>query len=586
MSKKLKKGLSVLLTLIMMFSMFAGLKMTSHATAEIIANGTCHTSLYGGTPDGYVEWSLDSEGTLMITGNGSMVEKDDAWTNYWEAYSDNIKKVIVGEGVKRISSGAFKYCKNLTDVQLPNSLERIESRAFFVCESLVSIIIPKNVKYISDDCFSWCPKLEEVTFLCTEPEYVDATIFYESPNVKKINVPENSNFIYKEMLIGTQFYEDKSNWAGDSLILGNTLIAVDENFSGDYVVPENIKNIAPGAFSCCPDLKSVVLTDNLITIENGLFRDSQALESVYIPDSVKYIRDSAFSGCFALKEINLPSGLLEIGKDAFSYCTFTEIWLPESLKLLDDCAFKGCTYLEEIIIPESVEYLGRSLFSDCTSLKNMAVLSTDCDTGLGYTTLDDVYNNPNGNIFFIPSDCFGIVPEQTTVYCNEASTMHVFCLVVDREFSFDVTEYSEKYHTYWRIATSDINVELNEENKIATVTQTALIEDIVRLTENENVTVYNADGEMIDKDTYIGTGFVVRFSDEQGEVKDEYTVVVPCDVDGNGEITASDARTALRSSASLTTVEGFFAMAADRDNNNEITASDARTILRKSAGLD
>ena len=113
-----------------------------------------------------------------------------------------------------------------------------------------------------------------------------------------------------------------------------------------------------------------------------------------------------------------------------------------------------------------------------------------------------------------------------------------------------------------------------------------MTEDIVRLTQKENAAVYNADGEKISDDTYIGTGFVVRFTDDQGNVTDEYTVVVPCDVDGNGEVTASDARTTLRASAGLSTVEGFYAMAADRDNNNELTASDARTILRKSAGLE
>ena len=585
MLRKTKKALSFVLSIIMIMSMFAGLEMTSVAAANIIASGTCHTNIYGGTPDGYVEWSLDSDGLLTITGNGSMETREDAWTNYWEEYSEQIKKVIVGEGVKNLSSGAFIFCKNLEEVQLPESLQRIESRAFFVCENLVSITIPKNVKYIEDEVFAWCAKLEEITFLCDSPEYVDASVFYESTAIKKINAPANASFITKDMLIGTALYEDKSNWTGDSLIIGNTLVALDENFSGDYVCPENVKNVAASAFSGCSQLTSVVLPDNLVVLENDLFSNCQALEKVVIPDSVKYIRNGVFLGCFSLKQIDLPAGLLEIGKYAFEGCTFTEIWLPESLKLLDDCAFSGCTMLEEIIIPASVEYLGRSLFNECNSLETMAVLSKNCDTGLGYDTLDDVYNN-SGNMFFIPSDCFGIVPEQTTVYCYEASTMHVFCLVVDRTFSFDVAEYAEKHHSYWRIATSDISVELNEENKIATITQTALTEDIVRLTQKENAAVYNADGEKISDDTYIGTGFVVRFSDDQGNVTDEYTVVVPCDVDGNGEVTASDARTTLRASAGLSTVEGFYAMAADRDNNNELTASDARTILRKSAGLE
>ncbi len=62
----------------------------------------------------------------------------------------------------------------------------------------------------------------------------------------------------------------------------------------------------------------------------------------------------------------------------------------------------------------------------------------------------------------------------------------------------------------------------------------------------------------------------------------------PGDVNGDGEITASDARIALRISAGLETLESVNAVidVVDINNDGEITASDARTILRKSAGLE
>ena len=60
------------------------------------------------------------------------------------------------------------------------------------------------------------------------------------------------------------------------------------------------------------------------------------------------------------------------------------------------------------------------------------------------------------------------------------------------------------------------------------------------------------------------------------------------DVNGDGEITASDARIALRISAGLETLESANAVldVIDINKDGEITASDARTILRKSAGLE
>ncbi len=57
------------------------------------------------------------------------------------------------------------------------------------------------------------------------------------------------------------------------------------------------------------------------------------------------------------------------------------------------------------------------------------------------------------------------------------------------------------------------------------------------------------------------------------------------DVNGDGEITASDARSALRASAGMAELDETQFKAADANGDGEITASDARTILRVSAGL-
>ena len=53
------------------------------------------------------------------------------------------------------------------------------------------------------------------------------------------------------------------------------------------------------------------------------------------------------------------------------------------------------------------------------------------------------------------------------------------------------------------------------------------------------------------------------------------------DVDMNGKVTASDARTVLRVSAQLETIDNVIIPIADADKNGKITSSDARKILRK-----
>ncbi len=57
------------------------------------------------------------------------------------------------------------------------------------------------------------------------------------------------------------------------------------------------------------------------------------------------------------------------------------------------------------------------------------------------------------------------------------------------------------------------------------------------------------------------------------------------DIDGDGKVTAKDARLALRASASLTRLSGESALAADVNGDGRITAKDARSILRYSAKL-
>ena len=58
------------------------------------------------------------------------------------------------------------------------------------------------------------------------------------------------------------------------------------------------------------------------------------------------------------------------------------------------------------------------------------------------------------------------------------------------------------------------------------------------------------------------------------------------DVDGDGKISASDARLTLRASVGLEKLDSQSTKKADADKNDKITAADARLILRASVGLE
>lgn len=62
--------------------------------------------------------------------------------------------------------------------------------------------------------------------------------------------------------------------------------------------------------------------------------------------------------------------------------------------------------------------------------------------------------------------------------------------------------------------------------------------------------------------------------------------VIPGDIDGDGKVTAADARVGLRDSVDLEKLTKRQKRAADVDGDGKVTAADAREILRKSVGLD
>ena len=78
-----------------------------------------------------------------------------------ESYDDQIRKVVIKEGITEIGNFNFMKCKNLESVQLPSSLKKIWERAFWKCESLKEIKIPDSVEVIATRAFSSCGRIRE-----------------------------------------------------------------------------------------------------------------------------------------------------------------------------------------------------------------------------------------------------------------------------------------------------------------------------------------------------------------------------------------------------------------------------------------
>ena len=99
----------------------------------------------------------------------------------------------------------------------------------------------------------------------------------------------------------------------------------------------------------------------------------------------------------------------------------------------------------------------------------------------------------------------------------------------------------------------------------------------------KNTALKTADGKAVENTALIGTGMILTMADGK-----TYTIVVYGDVDGNGTVTAADARLTLRASVGLEKFGEASAQykAANVESKDKVTAADARLILRASVGLE
>ena len=168
-------------------------------------------------------WELSEDGTLTISGSGKMADYDSYYNQPWAGQRDNIKHLVVENGVTSIGNNAFRYCTNLIDadmskalslrsistsfwgceklnnVKLNEGLKEIGGSAFSICTKLKSIHIPSTVTAIGGWCFQQCDILEEVTFAAdSQLTAIGGGTFYNCYSLKKITIPKSVEVIKRE----------------------------------------------------------------------------------------------------------------------------------------------------------------------------------------------------------------------------------------------------------------------------------------------------------------------------------------------------------------------------------------------------
>ncbi len=319
--------------------------------ATVVDSGTCGDNL---------TWTLDSEGTLTISGSGAMEDYGMAKAPW---YQKQITAVVIEPGVTTIGDYAFfewyGATGGVTSVVISDSVTTIGRSAFQNCDALTSIMIPDTVTTIKDNAFSSCTGLTSITIPNSITD-IRIGVFSGCGSLTSVTIPDSVTTIW------------------DSAFSSCSGLA-------SVTIPESVTQIGYSAFRGCSSLTAVTIP-NGASIGYAAFRDCTKLASVNIPHGKKSISGEAFYGCSELTSIIIPDSVEVIYWQAFAYCTkLASVVIPDSVTTIEIGVFEGCSALTSVVIPDSVITIGASQWNGCSSLITAGPIGSGCNIEFGWT---------------------------------------------------------------------------------------------------------------------------------------------------------------------------------------------------------
>ncbi|MCH5199184.1 MAG: leucine-rich repeat protein [Oscillospiraceae bacterium] len=350
------------------------------------------------------------------------------------------------------------------------------------------------------------------------------------------------------------------------------------------IIAEGISEIGIRSFANLPSLESVEFKGN-VTLAPNAFEGCSALKSVTF-DGDAYLGRYAFVNCSALSEINISDDasfdaeygalnstkwfadytvdFVTVGTTLVAYKGHDEEeTIPLNITKIGASAFEGNDTIKKIILSRYVDTIGNKAFAD-SALEELVFdnLGTITEVGTDAFKNTPYFNNYEGE-FFIVGDIlvkymrndvpFVIIPNTVKEIAADAFDG---CYV-----SYDPDEYS--------FVISSITVP-------ASVTEFG--DNCFALATFPDGTTYSPRIY-----AYAGTPAMTALENAGYLVE-----IMPAmaDLNGDGEITAADARIALRIAVKLDDADDALKAAADVDSDKRVTAADARFILRIAVGLE
>ncbi|MCM1271912.1 MAG: leucine-rich repeat domain-containing protein [Ruminococcus flavefaciens] len=186
-------------------------------TGDIIETGEIGENAY------YV---LYSNGRLLLRGTGATYDYEIGNSPFWE--NENIKNLVVSEGITAIGNSVFERCVNMTSASFPNTLESIGERAFFmynhgglteltipasvttlgekafVNQEITSVVLPETLTTLGTYLFMGCTRLTTARVECSE---VPGFCFVQCSSLRSLTLSHNVKKVSSHIVNYTYLHE-------------------------------------------------------------------------------------------------------------------------------------------------------------------------------------------------------------------------------------------------------------------------------------------------------------------------------------------------------------------------------------------
>ena len=596
----MKKTISIMIFVILLMN------LVPFYAAAAADSGMCGENL---------TWTLDSDGLLTISGTGQMTDYGEGNDSPWlcNNHIKEIKKIIIEKGVTNLGACAFLACSNLTSVAIPDtvtsigvqafdgcgltsitipdSVTSIGAAAFSFCEALTSITIPNSVTSIGEEAFGDCSSLESIVIPASvteigggEETIPENTVIYGYAGSYAQTWAEENN---REFRLLTAAPTVDSGTCGENLtwtLDGDGLLTI----SGTGEMKDYGEWIE-SPWNMNKNVKKTIIDKGVTSIGVGAFCECTGLMSVTIPDSVTSIGDVAFYYCTSLTSMTIPNSVTNIGESAFCECTgLTSMTIPNSVTNIGDHIFDGCSGLRAISVAPGntvyhsagnciIETKSNTLIAGC---KTSVIPSDGSVTSIGASAFR---GNDGLSEITIPG-CVSSIGEMAFAECHGLTSVTIqngLTSLGDSAFNhcMELTSVT--------IPNSVTNIGTNVFGDCYSLQSIIIPASVTEIgsanTIPENTVIYGNAGS-----------YAQAWAKENNrdfcliDSLPTQPAVVPGDVSGDVEVTAEDARLALRAAVGLENYAPGSAefLAADASKDGEITSEDARLILRAAVGLE